>query len=139
MEVGEAVDVADFGEEACCSSGSDAVEGDVESEGCDDEHHAGGVVDVHAAAAAAVRLTSGASRKGTARRTPVSSPKTSAPLAPKMGNRSSMFLEMTYEVTNQPSARAGGLPQPTRSHPGSDVVPAPASGLPPPRHRSRHP
>ena len=48
----------------------------------------------------------------------VSSPKTSAPLAPKIGNRSSMFLEITYEVTAQPSAQAGGFATAHHTAPG---------------------
>jgi hypothetical protein len=36
-------------------------------------------------------------------------PKTIAPLAPKIANCSLTFLVITYEVTSQPSAQAGGF------------------------------
>ena len=67
-------------------------EGRVEPQWCKDQERPGG--DLHWAGAGVPR-SSGAPRNRAARRSQVSSPNTIAPLAPKIGNRSSMFLEIT--------------------------------------------
>ena len=60
-------------------------------------------------------------RNKKARSSQVSSAKTSAPLAPKFAKCSSTFVEITYEVTNQASAQAGGLTATHQSAPASRV------------------
>ena len=88
----------------------------VERERQEDEESACSAFHVHRAA---VPPTSGAAaRNNTASSSQVSSPNTSAPLAPKFGNCSSTFVLITYDVTSQPSAQVGGFATAHQNAPG---------------------